>query len=80
MGGQFTLKARLFTRGHTSDPPSYINHSIVVTREILIIAFLVDAYNDLDINAADIGNAYLNAHCREMIWTIAGSDFGSDKG
>ena len=28
--------------------------------------------------AADIGNAYLNAKCRERIWTVAGKEFGSD--
>ena len=30
--------------------------------------------------AADTGNAYLNAKCREKIWTVAGTEFGSDKG
>ena len=28
----------------------------------------------------DIGNAYLNAKCGEKIWTIAGPEFGEDKG
>ena len=44
------------------------------------IAFLVAALNDLDIMAADIGNAYLNAPSREKIWTVAGDEFGTDKG
>jgi len=30
--------------------------------------------------AADVGNAYLNADCREKIWTIAGPEFGSKAG
>jgi len=36
--------------------------------------------NDLQIFAADVGNAYLNAPCREKIWTRAGREFGSDEG
>eukprot|EP00957_Ditylum_brightwellii_P009966 751800-Ditylum_brightwellii.AAC.1 len=28
----------------------------------------------------DIGNAYLNAPCREKIWTVTGPEFGSKKG
>jgi Reverse transcriptase (RNA-dependent DNA polymerase) len=30
--------------------------------------------------AADVGNAYLNADCREKIWFVAGSEFGTKKG
>ena len=29
---------------------------------------------------ADIGNAYLNADCRENVYTIAGPEFGSNAG
>lgn len=36
--------------------------------------------NGLDIAACNIGNAYLNADCREKLWTIAGPEFGSDCG
>jgi hypothetical protein len=40
----------------------------------------IAALNDLDVFACDVGNVYLNADCREKIWTIAGSEFGSEKG
>ena len=40
----------------------------------------IAALNDLDVFACDVGNAYLNADCREKLWTIAGSEFGSEKG
>lgn len=33
--------------------------------------------NDLDIMACDIGNAYLNAPCRDKVWFVAGPEFGS---
>eukprot|EP00957_Ditylum_brightwellii_P130640 9965868-Ditylum_brightwellii.AAC.1 len=32
------------------------------------------------VEATDIGNAYLNAPCREKIWIVASSKFGSDQG
>jgi hypothetical protein len=76
-----TRKARLVAGGHTTDPPPSVNtYSSVVTRESGRIAFLVAALNDLDILAADIGNAYLNAPCRERLYTTAGPEFGPDQG
>jgi len=41
---------------------------------------LIAALNDLNIICADVGNAYLNAPCKEKIWTIAGIEFGSEAG
>ena len=32
------------------------------------IAFLIAALKELDVCAVDIGNAYLNADCKERIW------------
>jgi len=75
-----TRKARFVAGGHTTEVPESITYSSVVTRESVRIAFLVAALNDLDILCADIGNAYLNADCREKIWTIAGPEFGSLQG
>ena len=80
MDGRFTRKARLVAGGHTTDAPASITYSSVVSRDSVRIAFTLAALNGLDICAADIGNAYLNAPCREKIWTIAGTEFGSEKG
>jgi Reverse transcriptase (RNA-dependent DNA polymerase) len=44
------------------------------------LGFLITALNDLEIMAADVGNAYLNADCREKIWFVAGPEFGTKKG
>ena len=44
------------------------------------LALLIASFNGLDISCCDIGNAYLNADCREKLWTVAGSEFGSEKG
>ena len=34
----------------------------------------------MTIFSCDIGNAYLNARCREKIWTEGGTEFGTEKG
>ena len=73
-------KAHLVARGHTTDAPSSITYSSVISRDSVRIAFLIAALNDLDIMLADIGNVYLNAPNKEKIWTVAGHEFGTDKG
>jgi len=80
MDGEFTRKARFVAGGHTTEAPASTTYSSVVSCESVRIAFLVAALNDLDIFAADVGNAYLNAPCHEKIWTQAGKEFGSDEG
>ena len=80
MDGKFTRKARLVADGHKTDAPSSITYSSVVSRESVRLALLIASLNDLDISCCDIGNAYLNADCREKLWTVAGKEFGSDKG
>ena len=76
----FTRKCRLVAGGHMTDPPSSITYASVVSRESVRIAFLYAALNDLDIKAADIGNAYLNAPCREKIYITCGPEFGPLQG
>ena len=74
----FTRKARLVAGGHMTDPPAAITYASVVSRESVRIAFMVAALNDLDILAADIGNAYLNARTREKIFIVCGKEFGDE--
>ena len=59
MDGHCTHKVRLVVGGDTTDPPLAIICLSVVTQYSMIIAFLVATLNDLDISAADVGNAYL---------------------
>lgn len=80
MDGNFTRKARLVAGGHVTETPASITYSSVVSRDSVRTAFMLAALNDLDVFAADVGNAYLNAPCREKIWTVAGLEFGSDTG
>jgi hypothetical protein len=73
-------KARLVAGGHTTDPPKDMTFASVVSRDSVRIAFLLAALNDLDILAADVQNAYLNAATKEKVWTRAGKEFGSNAG
>jgi hypothetical protein len=72
----FTWKAQFVARGHCTDTLNSITYSSVVTRESVHFGFLIAALNDLDILAADIGNAYLQAPAREKVHTTAGPEFG----
>ena len=74
----FTRKARFVAGGHTTETPVGLCYSSVVSRESVRIAFLVAALNDLDVFACDIGNAYLNAPCREKIWFVMGPECGRE--
>ena len=80
MDGAFTRKARLVADGHKTKPPASITYSIVVSRDSVRVALPIASLNSLHVSACDIGNAYLNATCREKLWTVAGPEFGSDKG
>jgi len=80
LGENFRRKARLVAGGHTTDVPSSITYSSVVSRESVRIALTIAALNDLEILACDIQNAYLTAPCREKIYTTAGPEFGSEAG
>ncbi len=72
----FTRKARFVAGGHWTEAPAQITYSSVVTRESVRIGFLIAALNGLDILAADVGNAYLQAPTREKVHTTAGPEFG----
>ena len=63
-----------------TEAPSSITYSSVVSRDSVCLAFVLAALNDLDVMMCDIGNAYLNAPCREKIWFKGGCETGEDKG
>ena len=76
----FRRKARLVADGHKTDTPSSVTYSSVVSRDSVRICLLTAALNDLELQSADIENAYITAPCREKFWTRAGAEFGSDEG
>ena len=80
MDDNFTRKARLVAGGHTTETPNAMTYSSVVSRDSVRLAFMLAALNNLDVVSADVGNSYLNAPCKEKIWTQAGIEFGSNAG
>ena len=82
LDGKFTRKARFVANGSVArgkiDPSAA--YSSVVSRDSVRIAFLLAALNNLNLEAADIGNAYLYAKCREKFYIIAGPEFGNEQG
>jgi hypothetical protein len=76
----FTRKARLVAGGHLTDLPSCLTYSSVVSRESVIIAFLIVAINGYDVIAADVQNDYVQATSLEKYYAISGDEFGEDKG
>ena len=80
LGEKFRRKARYVGDGHKTETPKSVTFSTVVARDSVRICLLIAALNELDVQAADIENAYLTAPCREKCWTIGGQEFGSEEG
>jgi hypothetical protein len=76
----FRRKARFVDGGHTTDTPHAMTYASVVSRESVRIALTLAALNELDVNMADIENAYLTAQITEKVWTVLGQEFGDDAG
>ena len=76
----FTRKSRFVAGGHTTEAPSSITCSSVVSRNSVWLAFMIAALNGLDIMSCDLENTYLNATNREKIWSEGGIECGEDKG
>lgn len=63
----------------TEAPPG-ITYSSVVSRDSVRISLMYSKLNDLKVMTCDIGNAYLNAPCREKVYFIGGIETGPDQG
>ena len=66
--------------GHTTNEPAAITYLSVISRDSVQIALTIAAMNGLGILSCDIQNAYLTDKVRELIWTTAGSEVGSEEG
>ena len=72
----FTRKARWVLDGHKTPDPIGSTYAGVVSRESVRIAFTYAALNGLDVCAADIRNAYLQAPSSQKDYIICGIEFG----
>ena len=59
-----------------TETAALLKNSTVVSHKSVRIAFTVAALTNLVVLVADIGNTYLNANCREKVYTIAGPELG----
>ena len=66
-----TRKDRYVSRWHITNPPSSTTYVSVVSHDSVRLAFLIAAFNDLDILAGDIHNACLNASTKEKVFFYA---------
>lgn len=71
-------KARICLGGHRTDPPKEDVYSGVIGLDTVRLLFSLTALNDLQICAADVGNAFLHGTTREKVWVEAGPEFGPD--
>ena len=73
-------KARCVADGHLTDVPlDSVYSGVVSLRGIRILIFLAEL-NGLETWGTDIGNAYLEAYTSELVYIIAGPEFGEREG
>ena len=72
----FTRKARWVLDGHKTPEPIISTYADVVSRESVRIALTYAALNGVDVIAADIRNAYLQAPSSQKDYVICGTEFG----
>ena len=76
----FRRKARFVADGRKTKTPVLVTYSMVVSKDLVGIIFLLAALNDLDLKEADIKNAFLTAPSKEKVWVRAGPEFGHLEG
>ena len=74
----FTRKARWVLDGYKCATPTGSTYAGVVSRESVRIALTYAALNGLDVCAADIQNAYLQAPSSQKDFIFCGPEFGKE--
>jgi hypothetical protein len=72
----FTRKARWVLDGHKTPDAKISTYAGVVSRDSVRIAFTYAALNNLEVCAADICNAYLQAPSSRKDYIVCGPEFG----
>ena len=80
IGENIRRKACFVAGGHTTEMPTSLTYSSVVSCDSVQITLTIAGLNNLKVMACGIQNVYLTAPCREEIWTYAGPEFGSEAG
>jgi hypothetical protein len=74
------LKSRLLAEGNHAAPPKDSVCSGVVTLRSLHVCMLLAELNGIKVEAADVGNACLEACTKEKLCVVAGPKFGDQQG
>ena len=80
LGENFRRKARYVADGYKTSTPSAVTYSSVTSRDSVRLFLLLAALNDVDIQSADVQNAFLSAPVLEKVWLTAGPEFGPEQG
>jgi len=73
-------KARLVANGNWTDVVQEDIYSGVVGMDTVRLGFAIGELNNLPCCAGDVGNAYLHGFTRELVYIIAGPEFGPLQG
>ena len=73
-------KSRLVAGGNHTENPKEDIYSGVVGMETIRLAFTLAAMNNLQVCAADVGNAFLYGKTKEKVYIVAGPEFGEHAG
>ena len=76
----FAQKAHFVAGGHTTEAPTSMTYSSIVSCDSMQLTFLIVALNDVDIMLVDLENAFIQAPCRKKIWFEGGLECGEDQG
>ena len=80
LGENFRRKARYLADGYETSTPNAVTYSSVTSRDSVRLFPLLAALNDVDIQGADVQNAFLTAPVLEKVWLTAGPEFGPEQG
>ena len=80
LGENFRRKARYVADGYKTSTPSAVTYSSVTSRDSVRLFLLLAALNDVDIQSADVQNAFISAPVLEKVWLVAGPEFGPEQG
>ena len=75
-----TYKARLVCNGKQVDPRGLSTRATVVKTVYVILLDLIADAQDLEVMCGDIGNTFIQAHTKEIIYTRVGTEFGDRAG
>jgi Reverse transcriptase (RNA-dependent DNA polymerase) len=73
-----TRTSRLVAGGHQTEVPKEYVYSSAVSQDSVQIALAINSLSNLEVRAADVQNAYLNAPTQDKCYTMTGPEFGPD--